>query len=749
MWLVLICCVVLVIGAAHVFAAGNETVNTLPDSNAGTFRTNSRAFWQDELPSILRRYFPDGRVISGGLHAATSTTCISDTFATEAITSTNSTFSVGGNRVRARSDGTGGTAAVNYSLVGANCSNPGSDTARLAICALTGNSTGNWERAAGSNYFVNAVDTTPTAPADCTPLLDATISNGTITAITDIRPTTPSLITSTRGALPTPVPAIGITGGIANVTDDARGAWVYQGSAWSSLNSRAIDIRAFGALCDDSTDDTVAIQAAATRAQTLEVTYQPTSSSTIGIKPRVIFPPYSVCRITAAIAWGAYAHIYSPSNTVIRQMTSTADVFTFGSGYQVDIDGVSLVGGRTQILFENNNTNSAFLKVRNCELHNNNLNFMIRIVPTAPATQMSTLATFKDCKIFNPYQVMDTYADTYMEEVWVQTFHDATGSSTAPNMADAAMFVVRAPFHATKLYGVPELGTGVTAPARKMNARWFDNRGSIICDRCRFGGEDSGMPIVYNYSGPVDVYPYTGEGAIIITNSQIAHGASGTAEPSSSLIHFVTAVPQRIVLRDNWGLINDAESYITTDAGLNLTTYFNGFGSNIRWNFVIENNGSHVNIDPLGLIPTEIQRRMSSFWYRNQAGDTGFASMAGSRGQNNIALSDQFQLADDAATTISTSSVGSSGILMILGQNAIYNAVFGFRRAGGSEQLQTLVLGTGVTNETTTDLTTGTANGTDGSVNVSVNGAGSGAIKVKNRTGGTLDMRIIVFSPQG
>ena len=123
--------------------------------------------------------------------------------------------------------------------------------------------------------------------------------------------------------------------------------------------------------------------------------------------------------------------------------------------------------------------------------------------------------------------------------------------------------------------------------------------------------------------------------------------------------------------------------------------------------------------------------------------------MAGSRGQNNIALSDQFQLADDAATTISTSSVGSSGILMILGQNAIYNAVFGFRRAGGSEQLQTLVLGTGVTNETTTDLTTGTANGTDGSVNVSVNGAGSGAIKVKNRTGGTLDMRIIVFSPQG
>ena len=162
-WKLLLC----VLMPTLVFAVGNEPVSTpLPDPN--------------ELPRILGRYFSSDWVYSGGLHA-TAATCPSAAFSVDA-------FVLGhpGDRVGAKSDGTGGTAPINYALVGANCANPGSDVARVAVCSLTGNFTGNWQRATGSNYFVNAVDTTPAIPIGCAGLMDVVITNGAIVLVGNI-----------------------------------------------------------------------------------------------------------------------------------------------------------------------------------------------------------------------------------------------------------------------------------------------------------------------------------------------------------------------------------------------------------------------------------------------------------------------------------------------------------------------------------------------------------------------------------
>ena len=164
--------------APIVYAAGNEPVTTpLPNPQDGTFKADGQNYWKNELPRILGRYFPADWVYAGGVHA-TAATCTSAAFSVDA-------FVVGppADRVGAKSDGTGGTAAINYAAVGANCANPGSDTARVAVCSLSGNSTGNWQRATGSNYFVNAVDTNPSIPAGCARLMDVIITNGALTNV--------------------------------------------------------------------------------------------------------------------------------------------------------------------------------------------------------------------------------------------------------------------------------------------------------------------------------------------------------------------------------------------------------------------------------------------------------------------------------------------------------------------------------------------------------------------------------------
>ena len=191
-WKLLLC----VLMPTLVFAVGNEPVSTpLPDPQVSTFKVDGQNYWKNELPRVLGRYFPSGWVYTGGSHA-TAATCTSAAFAVDAFVS-----GPPGDRVGAKSDGTGGTAAINYALVGANCANPGSDTARVAVCSLSGDATGNWQRAVGSNYFVNAVDTAPAIPTGCAGLVDATILNGAITTVASIARHGPIRLVDTVGLI--------------------------------------------------------------------------------------------------------------------------------------------------------------------------------------------------------------------------------------------------------------------------------------------------------------------------------------------------------------------------------------------------------------------------------------------------------------------------------------------------------------------------------------------------------------------
>src|SRR5712691_13238310 len=108
--------VMLLLFSGRVWAVGNEVVTTpLPDPATASFKTDGPNFWKNETPAVLGRYFPIDWVFSGGLHA-TAASCTSSAFSVEAFTKPTTPGSRS-ERVQAKSDGTGGSAAINYATV--------------------------------------------------------------------------------------------------------------------------------------------------------------------------------------------------------------------------------------------------------------------------------------------------------------------------------------------------------------------------------------------------------------------------------------------------------------------------------------------------------------------------------------------------------------------------------------------------------------------------------------------------------
>lgn len=156
---------------------------TLPPSAADLYRFlgigNAPASGSHgEDASRLAEFISQGFVYSGGLHT-TSGTCVAPS--TDIIAYTDK-----GNRV------TDSAIQINYATVGCNCDNPGSDVATVVASASQTTPLGNFVRFGSTVYFVNCTDAAGVAiPSDATKLMEVTITNGAIAAVTDARRLTP------------------------------------------------------------------------------------------------------------------------------------------------------------------------------------------------------------------------------------------------------------------------------------------------------------------------------------------------------------------------------------------------------------------------------------------------------------------------------------------------------------------------------------------------------------------------------
>jgi len=105
--------------------------------------------------------------------------------------------------------------------------------------------------------------------------------------------------------------------------------------------------------------------------------------------------------------------------------------------------------------------------------------------------------------------------------------------STDPNAADSGVIVNRGFFHLKALIGVP----------RDTNQHWVDNYGDVFLDRCRFGGEYGGLPMVENF---------TARGEVLIQNSWLMIYTSFIGKPKPITVVDCKEIPALIALRGNW-----------------------------------------------------------------------------------------------------------------------------------------------------------------------------------------------------
>lgn len=373
----LLLCSCLLIGA------GNEPVVPLPDSNKATFRTDSRNTWQNEIPSVLGRYFPVGFVVSGGIHG-TSTTCLSSAFATEAFTN-QAPITFQQDHVGALSAGPpyGGSVAIDYAAQGVPGCTAGTTVVRVIVCSISANSVApNFVRVTGSNYFTNYINTAPIVPGGCTGLMDVTITNGAIVSITSIAASTP-VVTTPNVVIPSvAIAALGppTQGKVSRLADGgAVGAAVMgDGTSWTCLEAKSQRVRIltcppYNAVGNGVADDTVAIQAAINAAGNGELVYCSTGkykvTSPIVINKTIGFigPTRASCVITTA------------NNIPILHIDTTV-----GDIYFIDINNISFentVGGSTSagILIDGPNS------FRRGSIHHNRFSgslYGIKLTPT-------------------------------------------------------------------------------------------------------------------------------------------------------------------------------------------------------------------------------------------------------------------------------------------------------------------------------------------------------------------------------
>ena len=250
---------------------------------------------------------------------------------------------------------------------------------------------------------------------------------------------------------------------------------------------------------------------------------------------------------------------------VIEMTDNTKDIFCIDA-YTNKIKYLKFIGGKSHLVFYNQNLDCTVIVIEGCEFQYAS-SFSLRFTPSGAADHLSALINIKDCRFLNNYQVLESYADSCnIIYCWVTTGDDMCDGVMFSNKAGRLMF--------ENMFGVP-MGC-----ANKNSARWVDNYGTFVAFRSRFGAESSGMPIVYNYAGLIETWPYVGGGSIMLESCAIASGADNRAAIK------LYEVPQKIIIRDCEQLV--ADDYIQVDSSLDLDTALDGISSELM--YVIEPN---------------------------------------------------------------------------------------------------------------------------------------------------------------
>jgi hypothetical protein len=365
-----------------------------------------------------------------------------------------------------------------------------------------------------------------------------------------------------------------------------------------------VSVKDFGAVGDNSNDDTAEIQAAINAAEARALSYginafqgAPLNSVTIGTQPIVFFPA-GTYRISAALQYGSYTKFIGEAS-IIYQTVPGNDIFYSQGIYQNEWHNLVLIGGRTQIHAQNgvsSGIEGALMKVQNCEFEASS-SYAIQFVKSAGAGGEQGKIT--SCRFFNCAQDLYSRFDfCTVKDCW----HEKDNSQAVANAAW---------FNASNLLFIDNClvpgGSFVSG-----TVRYFDNYGSLVAERNRFGSEGGGgLPTVYHFQDALSaaVYPYMNGGSIVINNN-VTHATGNSGRTDEAVIVLKTGIPKLIAVENNYfGFDSPIIRTNLLTSAASFSTYFSGYQAQVpALSIRIKNNTKWAGTITDSITSTEILR---------------------------------------------------------------------------------------------------------------------------------------------
>ncbi|MFW5688718.1 MAG: glycosyl hydrolase family 28-related protein, partial [Spirochaetota bacterium] len=185
----------------------------------------------------------------------------------------------------------------------------------------------------------------------------------------------------------------------------------------ASAAAHLIDVTEYGANPRDNEDDTEAIERAAADARELVRAQRPGGASLVGSGPALYFPA-GIYYVSRQIDLSGIASLRGDSGKAIicwmdeaqQDGGPDAEAIFRIHAYTNKIENLKFIGGGTQLLFYNENTNQTMIDINGCEFQHAT-DFAIRAIPSGTADHLSTELTVRNCKFIFNYQCLETYAD--------------------------------------------------------------------------------------------------------------------------------------------------------------------------------------------------------------------------------------------------------------------------------------------------------------------------------------------------